>query len=223
MPSVRHADGGRRSHSQHVACGQTSATDGHSPSGGVNNVASSGHGLIDDANGATWHARHASLHLEVGMGVGRPDAFASSTGAILTPPVAHDATSDWTKTCPRCGSAETRTLPMSRSADWARCVACGHAWTAAMLRIGAASPTSVESQSAVPGGRVTAVKRAAMPALFWSRRGEVACAAHAPADGSPRWTTEAWAPVSARRRRLTYQCEHCHDSPFVKKQRPLLR
>jgi CheY-like chemotaxis protein len=48
--------------------------------------------------------------------------------------------------------------------------------------------------------------------LFWSRRGEVACAAHAPAADSSRWQEERWSPVDGARTRVTYQCQHCPGS-----------
>jgi hypothetical protein len=53
--------------------------------------------------------------------------------------------------------------------------------------------------------------RATLPTLFWSRRGEVACAAHAPDASSERWHAEGWGAVRepGSRRRLAYQCSHC--------------
>ena len=51
--------------------------------------------------------------------------------------------------------------------------------------------------------------------LFWSRRGEVACATHAPEPASARWTAEQWTtmPVTAMQRHgLLYQCQHCSAS-----------
>jgi CheY-like chemotaxis protein len=46
--------------------------------------------------------------------------------------------------------------------------------------------------------------------LFWSKRGEVACARHAPAEGSARWDVEGWQELQGvEGRRITYQCQHC--------------
>jgi hypothetical protein len=52
-------------------------------------------------------------------------------------------------------------------------------------------------------------------ALFWSLKGEVACAHHAPAAGSPRWAGERWQRVpefvfTDLRKRL--QCQHCEQA-----------
>jgi hypothetical protein len=52
-------------------------------------------------------------------------------------------------------------------------------------------------------------------ALYWSRRGEIACAIHTPAPGSPRWSDEGWAevPVDAlSRHAIRYQCQDCAES-----------
>jgi CheY-like chemotaxis protein len=48
--------------------------------------------------------------------------------------------------------------------------------------------------------------------LFWSRRGEVACALHAPTADSPRWHEEQWSAVAGGGSRLTFQCQHCPGS-----------
>lgn len=47
--------------------------------------------------------------------------------------------------------------------------------------------------------------------LFWSRRGEVACQAHAPLADSIRWYHEQWQaiPSDAAKHRIAYQCQHC--------------
>src|SRR5687768_2899504 len=47
--------------------------------------------------------------------------------------------------------------------------------------------------------------------LFWSKRGEVACQAHAPTFDAHRWQAEGWCaiPEAARRQRLPYQCPRC--------------
>lgn len=51
--------------------------------------------------------------------------------------------------------------------------------------------------------------------LYWSVRGEVACAMHMPPSGSPRWSQERWAEVPSdvrTRHRIRYQCQHCAQS-----------
>jgi len=51
-------------------------------------------------------------------------------------------------------------------------------------------------------------------ALFWSRHGEVACAAHAPDPEDPRWTAEGWEVVPSSLgyvKATRYQCEHCAE------------
>ena len=46
--------------------------------------------------------------------------------------------------------------------------------------------------------------------LFWSRRGEIACASHAPEADSSRWRDERWAPIPPTdSHRIAYQCQHC--------------
>jgi CheY-like chemotaxis protein len=45
--------------------------------------------------------------------------------------------------------------------------------------------------------------------LFGSRRGEVACATHAPGAGTTRWEQDHWSPVQRVSTRVTYQCQHC--------------
>jgi CheY-like chemotaxis protein len=46
--------------------------------------------------------------------------------------------------------------------------------------------------------------------LYWSKRGEIACVLHAPADGSERWNAERWQPLPPiEGRRIVYQCQHC--------------
>ena len=48
--------------------------------------------------------------------------------------------------------------------------------------------------------------------LYWSIRGEVACAEHAPSSDDPRWTHEGWnaLPTSSGWMKSThYQCQHC--------------
>jgi CheY-like chemotaxis protein len=52
---------------------------------------------------------------------------------------------------------------------------------------------------------------AAVTGLFWSRRGEIACAEHAPEADSTRWHDERWAPIppAADSHRIAYRCQHC--------------
>ena len=52
--------------------------------------------------------------------------------------------------------------------------------------------------------------------LYWSRRGDVACARHAPAPIEPRWSEEGWRRIDSRidGGRLTYRCRLCHGSPI---------
>ena len=47
--------------------------------------------------------------------------------------------------------------------------------------------------------------------LFWSKRGEVACADHAPVGDSTRWTRDGWCRMTSAvgRRQIVYQCQHC--------------
>jgi CheY-like chemotaxis protein len=49
------------------------------------------------------------------------------------------------------------------------------------------------------------------PILFWSKRGEVACANHTPVAGSTRWTEEGWCRITCHlgRHQIAYQCQHC--------------
>lgn len=56
---------------------------------------------------------------------------------------------------------------------------------------------------------------AASRSLYWSCRGEVACAVHAPEPESPRWAEERWAEMEGRaqnRHRRKFQCQHCSAS-----------
>jgi hypothetical protein len=53
---------------------------------------------------------------------------------------------------------------------------------------------------------------ASVTMLYWSIRGEVACAEHTPDSDNPRWNMEGWAPVSGASGRFhdsRYQCQHC--------------
>jgi len=54
--------------------------------------------------------------------------------------------------------------------------------------------------------------------LFWSKRGVVACAMHAPAPASENWNLQGWQQVPAWRQtvKLTaLQCQFCHGRPCV--------
>jgi CheY-like chemotaxis protein len=51
--------------------------------------------------------------------------------------------------------------------------------------------------------------------LFWSKRGEVACADHAPQSDVGRWRAERWRPIlEAEMKRLEYRCQHCAGTPI---------
>jgi CheY-like chemotaxis protein len=55
-------------------------------------------------------------------------------------------------------------------------------------------------------------------ALFWSKRGVVACATHAPAPASENWEQQGWQQVPAWRQtvKLTVlQCQFCHGRPYA--------
>src|ERR1043165_2580409 len=46
--------------------------------------------------------------------------------------------------------------------------------------------------------------------LFWSRRGDIACAQHAPLRESPQWIDEGWQGIQeVAGRRVKYQCQVC--------------
>ena len=48
------------------------------------------------------------------------------------------------------------------------------------------------------------------PLLFWSRKGEIACAQHAPASDATQWTDEGWQQIPVvTGRRVKYQCQFC--------------
>ncbi len=52
-------------------------------------------------------------------------------------------------------------------------------------------------------------------ALYWSRRGEIACGEHAPRHDNARWVADRWTAIDERavERRIHYQCAICHGSP----------
>jgi len=46
--------------------------------------------------------------------------------------------------------------------------------------------------------------------LYWSKRGEIACLRHAPAEQSDRWRAERWQRLlDVEGRRIVYQCQYC--------------
>lgn len=54
--------------------------------------------------------------------------------------------------------------------------------------------------------------------LFWSKRGIVACATHAPALDSDEWRTQGWQRVPGWRagvKAKVLQCQFCHGKPYV--------
>lgn len=58
--------------------------------------------------------------------------------------------------------------------------------------------------------------------LFWSKRGEVACADHAPRLEEPRWRAEGWrAILSPDMKRLAYRCQHCAGTPLGQREKPV--
>ena len=59
--------------------------------------------------------------------------------------------------------------------------------------------------------------------LFWSKRGVVACAMHAPAPASETWNLQGWEQVPAWRQTVkvtTLQCQFCHGRPYVHAKEP---
>lgn len=54
--------------------------------------------------------------------------------------------------------------------------------------------------------------------LFWSKRGTVACATHAPAPASENWSLQGWQQVPAWRQTVKstiLQCQFCHGRPYT--------
>jgi CheY-like chemotaxis protein len=54
--------------------------------------------------------------------------------------------------------------------------------------------------------------------LFWSKRGVVACATHAPAPASENWDVQGWKQVPAWRQSVNttiLQCQFCHGRPYA--------
>ena len=50
---------------------------------------------------------------------------------------------------------------------------------------------------------------------FWSKRGEIACADHAPQLDKDRWRGEGWrAILPLEMKRLEYRCQHCAGTPI---------
>ena len=67
-------------------------------------------------------------------------------------------------------------------------------------------------------GPITAHSPADDGALYWSKRGEIACAKDSPDMASFRWRNEGWALIDSHyavRRR--YQCQHCSLGPFKRR------
>jgi CheY-like chemotaxis protein len=55
--------------------------------------------------------------------------------------------------------------------------------------------------------------------LFWSSKGEVACAIHAPAENDPRRTADRWQPIPFDKlRKIRYQCQHCTTGQPIRHQ-----
>jgi hypothetical protein len=50
--------------------------------------------------------------------------------------------------------------------------------------------------------------------LYWSDKGEIACADHAPHINDPRWISHRWKVLSAvlGHHGMLYQCQHCSPS-----------
>jgi hypothetical protein len=60
----------------------------------------------------------------------------------------------------------------------------------------------------------TAHEEHVVPGLYWSTRGEIACAKHAPERDSERWVQEEWREITALRGATPeYQCQHCYPWP----------
>jgi CheY-like chemotaxis protein len=60
--------------------------------------------------------------------------------------------------------------------------------------------------------------------LYWSNKGEVACATHMPADGDPRRTDERWQPIPLDpQRKIEYQCQHCTTGQPIRRQSAVRR
>jgi hypothetical protein len=56
--------------------------------------------------------------------------------------------------------------------------------------------------------------------LYWSKRGEIACAKHAPERDSPRRAQEEWAEITAFIGSTPeYQCQHCYPWPAGRRPR----
>jgi|SRR5688572_3933476 len=53
--------------------------------------------------------------------------------------------------------------------------------------------------------------------LLWSRRGGVACEAHAPGRETAEWVTEGWAwiPRFAGKSKIEYSCQQCNGGPIA--------
>lgn len=71
--------------------------------------------------------------------------------------------------------------------------------------------TVANACAARPAAHVPAPTEQDGKALFWSKRGEIACAAHSPINDSERWLSEKWTaiPGGNSHKRILYQCQHC--------------
>jgi CheY-like chemotaxis protein len=50
--------------------------------------------------------------------------------------------------------------------------------------------------------------------LFWSKRGDVACAAHVPERDSSQWTAGGWRPIYEADHTRPYRCQFCAGTPL---------
>ena len=75
----------------------------------------------------------------------------------------------------------------------------------------AAAATTIPRSRPAPGTATGTAGTLTVNSLFWSRRGEIACAEHAPPADAPRWRDERWEalPAGAGGGRILYRCQHC--------------
>ena len=65
---------------------------------------------------------------------------------------------------------------------------------------------------------MAAARQKPAPELFWSKRGAVACAMHAPVRASEHWNVQGWQQVPAWRQTFKttiLQCQFCHGRPYL--------
>jgi hypothetical protein len=55
--------------------------------------------------------------------------------------------------------------------------------------------------------------------LYWSKKGDVACARHMPMPGGRQWVMESWRELEAPASRILYQCQHCGATPVAHRRR----